>query len=484
MPFSYRYILYLVVISVVSQTLHQLGADVDPSFKISKEIPAEIRRVDPPFKITQFTRPRFENRFFDIRMFGAKDGITTKNTRAFKKAIDTCYFAGGGTVIVPKGVWLTGQIHLKSNVNLHFEEGAELHFSPDPNDYLPVVFTRWAGFELYNYSPLIYACDCVNIAITGPGKLFGNGEPWWKWKDIQEQTAKDIYENQVLKGVKPEKRIYGTPTAGLRPQFISPINCKHILLEGFTVASAGPFWTFDITYCDDVIVRDLKINTTGGPNTDGINIDSSKNVLIEHCIIDAGDDAITLKSGINEDGWRVARPVEKVVIRDITALHCHGGIVIGSEMSGGIRDIFVHNCYFNGADRGIRIKSNASRGGVVEELWFKNIRMHDIKQEAICINTNYKAFMASKDGRAYPVFRNIRIQNLTCNGAAVAAYLRGTSNEPLRHIILSNVSVEAKQGMYFEWVYGLKLDHVSVKSLQSNPISILNCQNILQNVKQ
>jgi len=453
-------------------------AEVERPMGRYTEAPVEIQAVHPPFPVGRFVRPQFPDRTFDIRTYGARDGGQTKNTQAFREAIEACSSAGGGTVEVPGGAWLTGPIHLKSNVNLHLNEGAELHFSDDPQDYLPVVFTRWAGLELYNYSPLIYARDCVNIAVTGPGKLFGHGPQWWKWKEVQEKTARRVYEDQVLRDVPPERRIYGTPAAGLRPQFISPINCRHVLLEGFSVASPGPFWTFDIVYCDNVIVRGLQLRTTGGPNTDGINIDSSRNVLIEYCHIDAGDDAIALKSGINEDGWRVGRPTENVVIRHITALRCHGGIVIGSETSGGIRNVFAHDCDFTGADRGIRLKSNASRGGVVEKLWFRDIRMKNVGREAICINTDYGAFMASQGGKAYPVFRDIVIEDVTCNGAQAAADMRGTRHEPVRNITLTDVSISATRGMHFEWLRGLNLRNVKVTPLQGNPMAFSHCEDV------
>jgi len=470
-------LLLTIIIAILSSNL--LAASADPPVQNLKPIPVDIQPLNPPFPMPSLQRPQFPDRNFDIRDYGARDNGTTMNTAAFKKAIAACSAAGGGKVIVPPGKWLTGPIHLKSNINLHLQQDAQLHFSHDPHDYLPVVFTRWAGFEIYNYSPLIYARDCTNIAITGPGQIFGHGPPWWDWKNVQSQTARRIYTEQVLKNVPPEKRIYGTPAAGLRPQLISPINCKHVLLEGFTIATPGPFWTFDLIYCDNVIVRGLNLHTTGGPNTDGINIDSSRNVLIEHCYLNTGDDAVALKSGMNEDGRRVARPSENVVIRHITAYSCHGGIVIGSETSGGIRNIFAHDCNFVGADRGIRLKSNASRGGVIENLLFQDIKMENIKYEALCINTNYTAYMSSINGKAYPIFRNITFKNITCNGAKAAATIEGTSQEPLTNITLNNISIKADRGMSFTWVTGLKLQNINVTTTTGKPLVSRNCQDIV-----
>ena len=265
-----------------------------------------IAAIDAPFGMPRLQRPIFPKHTVDIRDYGAVGDGQTLNTQAISKAIAGCAKAGGGRVQVPAGIWLTGAIHLKSNIDLHLTTDAVLRFSTNPNDYLPVVFTRWAGFECYNYSPLIYARGCENIAITGPGRIDGQGKSWWPWAKHQHQTALMIYEEQVLKGVAPEQRIYGTREAGLRPQLISPIGCRNVLLEGFTIVHAGPFWTVDVIYCENVIMRRLSLRTTGGPNTDGLDVDSCRNVLIEHCTFDTGDDCICMKSGINEDGSRAS----------------------------------------------------------------------------------------------------------------------------------------------------------------------------------
>lgn len=442
--------------------------------------PSEIERIEAPFAMPQLKRPVFKDQTFKVTEYGAVGDGKTKNTEAFRKAIEVCAAAGGGKVVVPEGKWFTGPIHLKSNVNLHFEAGAEIHFSDDPDDYLPVVFTRWAGFELMNYSPLIYARDCQNIAITGPGRLFGHGRDWWGWKGRDDKVARIIYDTQVLKDVPPEKRIHGTPESALRPQFLNPVNCKNVLFEGFTVAAPGPFWTFDILYCENVIVRGLRLETKGGPNTDGININSTRNALVEYCQINAGDDCVALKSGINEDGWRVGRPTENVVIRHIKGLRSHGGIVIGSDMSGDVRNVFAYDCEFDGADLGIRLKSNASRGGMVEKIWYENITMRNIRAEAIRIDTHYGAYLADKGGKAYPVFRDITIRNVTCDGARVALSMDGTNHKPIENITLEDVTIKARTGMRFSWVNGLKLKNVESTPSGGEPISFANCSDVVQ----
>ncbi len=453
--------------------------DINHTITMDKMLPANIEPITAPFAMPVLNRPEYKSKIYNILVYGAIGDGKTKNTKAFRAAINACSSEGGGKVLVPKGKWLTGAIHLKSNVNLHFEQGAELHFSDDPQDYLPVVFTRWAGFEIYNYSPLIYANNCTNIAITGPGKMFGYGQRWWDWQPAGEHTARLIYDTQVLKGVLPDKRVYGTPEGALRPQFINPVNCKNVLFEGFSIASPGPFWTFDILYCENVIVRDLQLETVGGPNTDGINLNSTKNALVEYCEINAGDDCIALKSGINEDGWRVGRPTENIVIRHIKGFHSHGGIVIGSDMSGDVRNVFAHDCEFMGAERGIRLKSNASRGGVVEKIWYQDIRMDNISMEAIRINTNYGAFMADKNGKAYPLFRDITIRNVTCIGAKVALSMQGTVHKPIENITMENISIKARNGMTFNWVNGLKLKNVKCEPEEGKPILFENCEDVI-----
>ncbi len=427
-----------------------------------QSIPKQIDPVHAPFPMPELSRPAFPDQTFNIQNYGAVGDGKVKNTTAIAAAIKACAKAGGGTVLIPKGEWLTGKIHLKSNINLHLSESAVLKFSDDPQDYLPVVFTRWAGFECYNYSPLIYANNCTNIAITGRGSIDGNGTSWWSWAEIQQDTAYDMYENQILKNVSVEKRIYGTPEAGLRPQLIAPINCKNVLLEDFSIVKPGPFWTIHLTYCDHVIVRNLKVLTTGGPNTDGLNIDSSKNVLIEHCFFNTGDDCICMKSGINEDGWRVGKPTENVVIRHNRTNQGHGGIVFGSDTSGGIRNIFGHDNVFQHTLIGIRFKSTRGRGGIVENLWFKNIDMADIKTQAIRIETNYKAWFASNGGKP-PVFRNIHFNSIQCEGTGQEAIkIQGLPDKPIENITFEEIKIKSQKGLTATHVKNIRLKNTAI----------------------
>jgi len=328
-------------------------------------IPDSIAPIKAPFEMPQLQRPQFPKRTFSIADFGAVADGETKNTGSIADAIAACAKAGGGRVLVPPGRWLTGPIQLKSNVNLHLAAGSTLLFSQDFNDYLPVVFVRWAGHECYNFSPFIYARDCENIAVTGPGTLDGKGEPWWEWIPDKEKAAiKKIY-NAEENGIPVKDRIFGVPGAGLRPEFVSPINCRNVLFEGFTLVD-GPFWSVNPVYCENVIARDLKI-ITRHPNGDGVNANSCRNMLVEHCYFHTDDDAVAIKAGMNADGRRVNKPCENIVVRHIYSKGPRwGSISIGSDISGGVRNVLVRDVHFDGTLLGFQIKSAPRRGGYVE----------------------------------------------------------------------------------------------------------------------
>jgi len=444
--------------------------------------PAGIAPVEAPFPMPQLQRPVFPARTVSIVDHGAVGDGLTDNTAAIRRAIAACHEGGGGRVLVPAGKWLTGPIRLKSDINLHFEEGAEVHFSDDPAAYLPLVFTRWSGFEVMNRSPLIYADGCNNIAVTGPGRLFGHGRKWWHWQKRIKARIGPMLDEMAERGVPPSERIFDDPEFVLRPQFISPVNCRNVLLEGFTIAEPGPFWTIHLVYCENVIVRGLSLHTRGGPNTDGINLDSTRNALVEHCLLDVGDDAVCLKSGINEDGRRVGRPTENIVVRHVTARACHGGIVIGSDMSGGVRNVFAHDCVFDGSDCGIRLKSNADRGGLVENLTYRSITMRNIRSEALRINTNYGAWGAADKGASfYPLFRHITLDDITCAGAGRAVSVRGAkAARMIEDLTLRRVSIKAGKGMHFSHVDGLRLLDVTCEAASGEPRVFDRCSGVVE----
>jgi polygalacturonase len=237
-----------------------------------------------------------------------------------------------------------------------------------------------------------------------------------------------------------------------------------VLLEGFTIAAPGPFWTIDLVYCDRVIVRKLRIMTQGGPNTDGINIDSSTNALIEHCLLNTGDDCVCMKSGLNEDGWRVGKSTENVVIRYNHAGHGHGGAVFGSETSGGIRNVYVHCNVYDGTDVGIRLKSTRGRGGIVEKLWFEDIEMRNIIEEAVQITTAYRAWMGTTEGKA-PIFRDLHFRNINVSGAKQAVRIEGLPEAPIQNLRFENVTMKAERGMTVEHLEGLALEKLTIDNL-------------------
>jgi polygalacturonase len=427
-----------------------------------------------PFDMPVVEAPSFPDRVLDVRDYGAVDDGSTLNTQAFRQAVEACHIMGGGVVWVPAGIWLTGPIHLRSNVNLRPEKDALVRFSAQPADYLPVVFTRWEGVECFNYSPFIYAHDCENIAVTGEGAFDGQGEAWWHWKKLQQAAAKTLYDAE-FDGIPVEKRIYGTEEAALRPQFLQAIDCRNVLIEGVTFRN-GPMWTLHPVYCQDVLVRNVTVDTRG-PNNDGLNPDSCLNVVVEDCSFSTGDDCIAINSGMNEDGWRVARPCENIVVRNCHMSEGHGAVAIGSGMSGGVRNVHVSDCRFTGGDQGIRLKSMRGRGGFVENVYFENIYMADLRREAIVLNMFYGSSTAASRSDAAPVFRNIYIRDVTCESAGVAVAIRGLPEQPIEHVVLEDLHLNAVEGIRCQDADDLTFNDVSGIVEEEPPFG---CSNVMR----
>jgi len=436
--------------------------------------------VDAPFEMPLLHTPSFPDLTFDVRDYGAVADGKTKNTAAFKAAIDDCAKAGGGTVLVGAGTWLTGAIRLQSNVNLHIQKEAQVRFSADFGDYLPAVFTRYEGTECYNYSPLIYANGCTDIAITGSGTLDGNGKAWWQWRELHRDGPVKLYE--MTKGMPVMDRVFADQIPGLRPSFIQPINCRNVFIEGVTVRS-GPMWTIHPAYCENVIVRNVTLSTRG-PNNDGINPDSCRNVLIEHCNFDTSDDAIAIKSGKNEDGWRVGRPCENVVIRHCRfglGAPCDGVVSVGSEMSGGVRNVYIHDCFFDQTVRGFRIKSKRGRGGFVENVYLHNITTARIGGEPVLLNTFYGSDSLQAFTARPPVFRNIHISSIRCQYAENAARIVGLPEQPIQNLTFEDFSVAAENGLACSDVEGLTLNGLNITAEKKPLISLKNCRDVVIN---
>jgi polygalacturonase len=417
------------------------------------EVPAILARIVPP---------TFPKREFPITRFGAVAGGTQDAGPAFRKAIEACSRAGGGRVIVPAGTFVTGAIRLLSNVDLHISEGAVVRFSRDPAQY-PVVLTRWEGMELMNYSPLIYALDQENIAITGTGTLDGqaSAEHWWPWKAGTQRPDREQLFKQAEAGVPVEQRVYG-PGHFLRPTFIEPYRCKNVLIEGVTVKDS-PFWQIHPVLSKNVTVRGVKISGHG-PNTDGCDPESCEDVLIEDTEFDTGDDCIALKSGRNADGRRVNVPVKNVIVRGCRMKAGHGGVTIGSEISGGARGIFIERCVMSSPqlERGLRIKTNAMRGGVVEDVFMRDVQIGEVRDGAVDIDMLYEEGDA---GSFLPTVRNIQVERLTVEKAGYALFVRALERSPVRGLrVRDSIFRGVQKGTLLDGVRGLLMENVTLES--------------------
>jgi polygalacturonase len=386
--------------------------------------------------------------YYNVLKYGAKNDSSKLATTAIKNAIDAASKAGGGTVYFPAGKYLTGSIHLKSNITILIDAGAELHFSDNFDDYLPMVKSRYEGVDVTSFSPLFYAYKAENIAIMGRGIIDGHGKKWWDfvegYKEDQPrskwQVTFDGLNKDILLPDDPKQMKRGF----LRPPFIQPMFCKNVLIEGITIRNS-PFWTVNPEFCDNVTVHAVTINNPHSPNTDGINPESCSNVHISNCHISVGDDCITIKSGKDAPGRKMARPAENYTITNCTMLSGHGGVVIGSEMSGDVKKIVISNCIFDGTDRGIRIKTARGRGGVVEDIRVSNIIMKNIKQQAIVLDMQYTKTNAEPVSERTPRFRNIHFSDITAE-TNEAGYLNGLEEMPIENITFDNINIEAKTG--------------------------------------
>ncbi len=366
------------------------------------EVPRILKRIVPP---------KFPKREFDIRDFGAIGDGQTDCTAAFKAAIDACNKAGGGRVVVPTGTYLTGAIHLKSCVNLHVTEHGTILFSADTNKYLPVVFARYEGVELMNFSPFIYAFEQQNVALTGRGTLDARASAavWHQWARFGRPDNLLLAELARTNAPVTE-RVFG-PGHLLRPNFIQFVRCKNVLIEGIKILGS-PMWVINPVYCTNVTVRLVTVEATG-PNTDGCNPDSCMDVLIENCYFSNGDDCIAVKSGRDHDGRRVGIPSQNIVIRNCIFKDGHGGVTVGSETAGGVRNVFAENCRFDSPnlDMAMRFKTNPARGGYIENCYLRNCTVKTAKV-GIHMTMRYGSGGA-REGDYMPVVRNIDIRNST-----------------------------------------------------------------------
>ena len=462
------------------------------------------------------TTTSFKKDTFNIEKFGAvADGITL-NTKAINTAIENCSKKGGGVVLVPNGFWLTGPIVLKSNVNLHISKNALLQFTADFNQY-PLVQGNWEGLPAYRNQSPISAYMAENIAITGTGVVDGNGDAWRmvkKDKLTETQWKNKTNSGGVLSDDKKtwypsEKSLLGSKTKNpgvitngitlqdveaykdfLRPNLVVLTACKKVLLEGITFQNS-PAWNLHPLMCEDLIVRNVYAkNPWYAQNGDGIDIESCKNFIIENSTFDVGDDGICIKSGRDEEGRKRGLPTMNGIIRNNTVYHAHGGFVIGSEMSGGANNLFVYNCAFIGTDIGLRFKTARGRGGIVEKIYCDNINMKDIIGEAVLFDMYYMAKdpvpLAGEKRElpkveilpvteATPQFQNFYINNIVCNGAEKALFIRGIPEMHIKNVFINNAIIQSNKGIDIQEASNIQLKNVTVFCKDTNPVAyVLN----------
>lgn len=412
-------------------TIGEVGPDV---------MPETIEPVEAPFPMPQFERPVFPQLTVTVRM-NAK-GLSTSR---IQKAIDNVSRKGGGTVEVPAGVWKTGRIELKSNVNLRLAEGCELHFSGEVKDYLPAVLTRDEGIDLYSLGACIYANGQENIALTGKGRVVGPSVDCEIYKKNLEFSS-DRETHLPL-----ERRIFdGRDSVKVAlPKTFAPIHCKKIFVEGVTF-DKGLYWNVVPQYCEDVIIRGITVTSHGHGRTDGIDIESTRNVLIEYCSLDCQDDCYTMKSGRGEDGLKVNRITENVVVRKSVALRGAGGIVCGTETAGGVRNVYMADCVFEGTDQAFRFKTRRPRGGFVENILVERIRAN-VRKQALFVDMLGSATYVGKLADRYPArdivpltpwFSNISIHDVEITNCRDLVSIKGLPEIPIKNLFFGNVKAK------------------------------------------
>ena len=413
----------------------------------------------------------------DMLKSGAKADGKTLNTMLINHTVDRLSQAGGGTLFFPAGTYLTGAIRLKSNITLELEAGATLLFSDNFDDYLPFMEVRHEGVMMKSFSPLISAMDAENITIKGEGTLDGQGKAWWTeffriYVDLEKNGMRELNKYQPLwERENDVEALYAETNEDwhgtlkrrfFRPPFIQPVRCRRVRIEGVKIINS-PFWTVNPEFCDNVVVTGVTIHNVPSPNTDGINPESCRNVHISDCHISVGDVSITLKSGRDAQARRLGVPCENITITNCTMLSGHGGVVIGSEMSGSVRKVTISNCVFDGTDRGIRIKSTRGRGGVVEDIRVSNIIMSNIKREAVVLNLKYSEMPVEPMSERTPLFRDISISGLTAVGVKTPVKIVGLEEAPVTDIILRDINVKnAREKCIFENCERIRLTDVIV----------------------
>ena len=411
--------------------------------------------------LARIKAPEFPAKDFVITDYGAKAGGVENARPAILAAMDACVKAGGGRVVIPAGVFLcNGPIHLKSGVNLNIAENATLKFGTNPQDYLPVVLTRWEGILVYNYSPLIYARGEKNIAITGKGSIDGSGKEGFYAAFVKHQEAdRNALWRMGAAKVPPEKRIFGD-SHYLRPGGIEPFECENVLIEGVAVTNM-PFWCVHPIFCKNVTVDGIRVDSTTG-NNDGCDPESCIDVLIQNCFFRTGDDSIAIKSGRDQDAWTVGKPCENVVIRKCVANGKLYGYAIGSEMSGDVRNVFIEDCSVLSGRAGIYTKANLNRGGIVENVWVRRVKIGKMSEAAIRFEANYHGL---REGDHHPpLFRDFVIEDVTCEATNnYGIYIEGQPETPVTNVLLRNITIgPVKKPFWIHHIKNVTLENVTI----------------------
>lgn len=438
--------------------------------------------VKAPFAMPPIEVPVFPQRDFAITDFGASPDSLAKNSEAFRQAIAACQKAGGGRVVVPAGEWLTGPIHLKSNVNLYLAKDSVLTFGGDPKDYLPAVQSSWEGWECFNYSPLIYAFECENVAVTGQGKLQPQMKTWEAWFARPPAHMEELKRLYTLgsKGVPVAQRRMTEGDAHLRPQFIQFNRCRNVLVEDVTIRNS-PFWTIHLLLCDSVVVRRVDISAHGH-NNDGLDPEATRNLLVEDCRFDQGDDAIAIKSGTNQDGWRLNTPSENIVVRRCTVVNGHQLVAIGSELSGGVRNVYVHDCRFEAQNpqfdpfNVLYIKTNRRRGGFVENITMENIDASGVRfrMGVLGIETDvlyqWRTLVPTYEERLTPI-HGITMRNVKVGTASTPFRILGDKDLPVKDVVLDRIAIGTVHGQKhrYENAENVKESKVTIGTFVDGP---------------
>lgn len=471
------------------------------SLQAKTPYPYEYLYKNLPFEMPRVQRPSFPARSVSLTDFGAVGNGKDLCTEAFAKAIDAVASKGGGTVNVPVGVWLTGPIVFKSNINLHLDAGAIILFSTD-KDLYPIVETSFEGLDTKRCQSPISGRNLTNVAITGQGAIDGNGQVWRPLK--KQSVTESMWKRTISQGGAFKRSDYWMPSAQylrgdslsdmnvpqglrseqdyqsirdfLRPVLISFIECKNLFLEG-VIFQNSPAWNLHPLMCENVIVDKVTVrNPSYSANGDGIDLESCKNSLIVNSSFDVGDDGICIKSGKDEDGRRRGRPCENLIVDNCTVYKGHGGFVVGSEMSGGVRNMKVSNCQFLGTDVGLRFKSKRGRGGLVENIYIENIGMYDIVTEAVLFDLYYMGKSAAemlhednaikrefpKKDETTPTFRNIHVKTIRCSNALRAMYFNGLPENPIEGIYVEDAKITAKYGAEIKESNNIVLKNIDI----------------------